>query len=708
MSLLPRGVLFISGLFLLSLACSDGGDAGAGSASTPDGAPADDGGTPPVVLGSTVAEVSVDPVDAATPLTFGHVFADGDVPANVAIALRTSSGTMLPTQVDRKATHPSGSLRHGLVSAVLPAGTSGRLELVRIAATAPPPARDVRALLDTGFDAIVTVKLAGRTLTASAKNALAKPSRWIDGAVATEWGGKIALADAGGEHPHLHARFDVRTFEGVPGERVDVTIENDWAFEAAPSNLTYDVDVAVRGKPAYEKKALTHYQRARWHRLLTPFADVNVRYDLGYLARTGALPTYDRTIVLDEKSLTAWGTTAATPVEPMEVRFINKYFPSTGGRPELGVLPGWTAGWLLSMDARARRAMLAVADSAAAFSVHYRDKNTDRVASLETYDDMTILGRPGDTKHPFPGCTGDCTVPLTADTAHQPSMSYVPYLITGDRFHLEELELWAGYNAFVSNPGYRQYGKGLLKSDQVRGFAWTLRTLGQLSFIAPDDDPQKKYFGTMLQNNLRWLIDDQVNGAAKNPLAVLDNGAALVYENGIGFAPWQDDFFTASVNVVARMGYADANVVLAYKGQAPVARMRDACWIDAAAYSMIARTTPTSPFFASYKEVHAATFANLKLADGTRYLDLPCASKEAADFRTKLDKEQNANRNPWAADEMTGYATSSEGYPSNMQPALAAAVDANVPGAKEAWATFAARSVKPTYTDSPQFAIVPR
>lgn len=60
--------------------------------------------------------------------------------------------------------------------------------------------------------------------------------------------------------------------------------------------------------------------------------------------------------------------------------------------------------------------------------------------------------------------------------------------------------------------------------------------------------------------------------------------------------------------------------------------------------------------------------------------------------------------------EMTGYASSATGYPSNMQPALAKAVDAGAPGAAEAWALFASRAVQPTaeYAKEPQFAIVPR
>lgn len=691
---------------MLALGCGSDPASPPGPPDDPaDAGGSEDGGA--AAIGGVVTTVSIDPVAAATPVTFGHVFLDGDVPANVALALRTSSGATLPTQLDWKASYPSGALRHGILSAVLPAGTSGQLELVR---TSPPslPPRALSGLLDSGFDATVTVEIDGRTLTASAKQALAAPSPWLSGAVVGEWGGAAPLADASGAHPHLHARFDVRSFEGVAGERVDVTLENDWAFEPGPQNFTYGVGLAVRGEARYSSQEIKHARQTRWHRVLTPFEDVNVRYDLDYLARTGAVPTYDRTVEMAPEALESWGTAAAAPVEPMQVRLLETYMPATGGRSDIGVLPAWTAGWLLSMDARARRAMLAVADSAAAFAIHYRDKDTGDVVSLETYRDLTLLGNPGDTKHPFPRCEGDCTVPTSADTAHQPSMSYVPYLVTGDRFHLEELKFWAGYNAFSPNPAYREYEKGLLKSNQVRGFAWALRTLGQAAFIAPDADPQKKYLEAMLANNLEWLASDQVNGPKKNSLSILDIGYTVVYNDGTGFAPWQDDFFTSAVNVVARLGYRAADPILAYKARSPVARMRDACWIDAAAYSMIIRASSTSPFFETYEEAHDATFAELKLAEGTRYLDLPCASQASAEFRTRYDKEKGVGRSPWAADEMTGYATSNEGYPSNMQPALAAAVDADVPGAKEAWATFASRSVKPTYKSAPQFAIVPR
>jgi hypothetical protein len=57
--------------------------------------------------------------------------------------------------------------------------------------------------------------------------------------------------------------------------------------------------------------------------------------------------------------------------------------------------------------------------------------------------------------------------------------------------------------------------------------------------------------------------------------------------------------------------------------------------------------------------------------------------------------------------EMWGYAKAPDGYPSNMQPALAAAVDAGVAGADAAWQRYAGRAVKPDFGAYPNWAIVP-
>ena len=64
---------------------------------------------------------------------------------------------------------------------------------------------------------------------------------------------------------------------------------------------------------------------------------------------------------------------------------------------------------------------------------------------------------------------GPSTSPWGPDTAHQPSFSYIPYLVTGDLFYLEECYFWASHN--VMNPclgddtGSREFGKGIIYGD---------------------------------------------------------------------------------------------------------------------------------------------------------------------------------------------------------------------------------------------------
>lgn len=62
---------------------------------------------------------------------------------------------------------------------------------------------------------------------------------------------------------------------------------------------------------------------------------------------------------------------------------------------------------------------------------------------------------------------------------------------------------------------------------------------------------------------------------------------------------------------------------------------------------------------------------------------------------------------PYKAGDMSGYPWSPQGFPANMQPALATAVDAHAKHAKEAWCIFMNRTTKPDYSDYAVWAIVP-
>ena len=45
--------------------------------------------------------------------------------------------------------------------------------------------------------------------------------------------------------------------------------------------------------------------------------------------------------------------------------------------------------------------------------------------------------------------------PLSPETAHTPSLAFVPYLVTGDRYYVDEMKDWAAWGLANGNPGYR-------------------------------------------------------------------------------------------------------------------------------------------------------------------------------------------------------------------------------------------------------------
>lgn len=649
-------------------------------------------------------------VQSNVPFTFGQVFAAGHLAKGMSLTGRLDSGEILQLQVDAKAFHPDGSVRHAIISGIAPSIAAKQArQMALIPASATTGASITTAqLLSSGFTASVSATIGGQRYTVSADELIkaGRATTWLAGPTANEWHVSAPLTTAGGiQHPHLTARFAVRWFDSVKKARVDVTLENAWAYEASPSNFTYDAEVLVNGKSVYAKPALTHFHHARWRKVFWMGADaadsLHVKHDVAYLLATGALPNYDRSVVIKEATLASLKSGfTGTKIEPMGVGSANPYMPSTGGRDELGLLPAWSAMYVLSMDSRAKDVTLANGDLAGSWSIHYRDKQTDRPISVVNYPYMTILGRPGDTLNPatkkyesFPACatTAGCVTPNMHDTSHQASFAYMPYLVSGDYYYLEELQFWAMYNVLSYNPGYRQAAKGLLQSNQVRGQAWALRTLAEAAYITPDDDMLKSHFKGFMDNNLAWYNATYTDNTQANALGVLLNGSAVVYNNGTGIAPWQDDFFTAAVGYAADLGFTEAKRLLTWKAKFPVKRMTEdgLCWINGAIYSLNIRASSTAPVFTEMKQAGEATQDPALRA-------LSCGSTEMASF-LKLK-----------VGEMTGYSSSNKGYPSNMQPALAYAAQVSGSAGKAAWTKFMSRSVLPDYSTAPQFAIVPR
>jgi hypothetical protein len=616
------------------------------------------------------------------PVTFGQVFAAGDM-KKADILVGKLDGAIVPLQVDVKATHADGSVRHAIISAIVPklaVGATGTMTLATGGTLINEGTKSPADLLATGFTASTSATIAGVKYSASADQLLkaGAKSTWLAGAVANEWHVSAPLTTAAGAaHPHLTARFAIRYYTAVKKARVDVTIENAWAYEPGPQNFTYDADVTVGGKSVYSKAGLVHYHHARWRKIFW-YGDapaVNVQSNVPYLISSRAVPNYDQSTKPAEKVLASM----LRATEPMTIGMATAYMPTTGAHSDIGILPQWQAAYVLSMDARARDATLSTADGAGSFSMHYRDRVTDRPVTLTAHPRMTIEGRSTDAGNDaFPNPGGDTSTPFTADSAHQPSLAYLPYILTGDYFYLEELQFWAMFNVFKSNPNYRGEGQGLIISDQLRGQAWSLRTLAQATAFTPDADAVKADLIRYMGNNLDWFNATYAQNPAASKLGVMTHSYSM--HDDVNVAPWMDDFFTSAAGYAVDLGFEKAKPLLLWKAQFPVGRMMapGACWIDGAVYDYKVRDSADSPLYATFAQAYAQT----------------------------VGIARSASVCPPAGD-MGNISDGHMGYPSNMQPALAYAVDSGFPGAKAAWTLFANRTVRPDYSLGQQFNIVP-
>jgi hypothetical protein len=490
--------------------------------------------------------------------------------------------------------------------------------------------------------------------------------------------------------------------------RVDVIVENDWAYAPGPQNVTYDAQVSVNGEAPYTLDDLVHYRQARWHKVFwwgEP-DPVYARQDSEYLQSTRAVPRYEQ-VVISQQVLDAAMQRVRQYCGPMRNCDQTKQQSNAGAQAGIGPLPRWTSAYVIDPSYKAYNWMLANSDALASYGIHYRDQRTGGPVSVDAHPCATLENLAESSRCPvqpyandsFPHCNGECDSPLDANVSHHSSPAYVAYLVTGDWYYLEELEFWADWVEFKQNPKYRDYRTGLLDHNTLRGQAWALRTLGYAAYVLPDSDPLKAYFNRVVKNNIQWYNQNYTDDRSANKLHIIANGSLSYPNHGqpqTGIATWQASFFTWSVGNLKDLGFAGADRLLDWVGAFQVNLMTspDFCWIVASAYQLQVRDTKDSPFYDSLRTVYAKSYPDLQ--------SVACGGSAMAALLSQRDGYR------YAPNVMSGHPESPVGYPANFQIGLAAASDSDVPNAAEAWTIFKNRSAKPNYSGTPQFAVIPR
>jgi hypothetical protein len=240
----------------------------------------------------------------------------------------------------------------------------------------------------------------------------------------------------------------------------------------------------------------------------------------------------------------------------MELGNLNPSMCDCGGRPEMAPYPNWAAEYLVHRRKEQEAFVLAHGEQAASWPMHLREPEGGQFSGIgagrytsiderpEFWFDNRGKDRPAGRVYTAYALWGK-GVPVP-DIAHQPSLAFIPYMLTGDRYFIDEMVFWAN---FCLTASYEHGGdKGLINHNELRGIAWATRNIADAAAYTPDADPIKAYLEEKLRNNLAWF--DEYARSHKSPLGTVfekpgvpshDQYTSVSYGGGYGQLAWALD-----------------------------------------------------------------------------------------------------------------------------------------------------------------------
>jgi hypothetical protein len=463
---------------------------------------------------------------------------------------------------------------------------------------------------------------------------------------------------------------------------------------------------------------VVHYPGTRWKKTFWWGTEptVHIAHDKTYLMASKAVPNYAPDLTGTTATITA-NLAAMKANEDIGQNGITKaYMGDVGYAPGIGILPEWTAMYLVNQGADAKYIMLKQADLLGSWPIHVRDYATDQPISFEKWPYATFSVNAGDSRNAATGLNEKlptAVIPAAIpdnrnrpDTAHHPDFCFVPYLVTGDHYYMEGLLFYHRYLGLNTNAhaAYRDGRKCLWRADQVRGQAWSLRTSAHARYITPDGHTLRADIEYTMAENALWYEANYLAPAApyQNNFGAIIHGSGLAYTTpggaSTGGSPWMDDFVTAACGRAVELGYAEYLPLLTFKAKNIAGRLISGvafCWQLATTYALRYKESAAGALYTNWNEVYIGSLP----ASITSEECGSAAMATAISAQLGYTIQQNA---------MSGYPATISGYPASMQPAIAYCATYDTAGGDDAWTVFDGRAQKPDYNLGPQFAIVPR
>ena len=527
-----------------------------------------------VVVTNTYENFEADRALAGAVVTFSRIGAAGDFTKGITPAI---GGVRLPAQVDVLRRAKDGSIRHALVSFVLPslpAGGTVKIDWLNARAADPPAFK--WAFDRSAFDCkLVLAPAAGRAVTSDVGRIVS--AGWSaservkvlhDGPVMKEFEVRDIPADAqGNPDKHVEVFWRLRVFSGERSVRVAAVVER-----CKPRRKGYKEPIQYKfsgvkllsgDRALYEGGAYDHLDQTRYRILVWTagaLEDIHRRPNYDYWLKGRFIPLYrwsDKPRTPEQVDATYTKPSASRPALTrgqgiLENGMIERHMPGTGGRWEMMPYPAWTACYLLSGAPKTYRALLhADGNGGGAFYVHVRQ------GGAPGYNVYTVSQRPlgGPYRMPLYRLPDGTKVPRQPDHAHAPSLGYVSYLLTGDKYYAEEMSFWASYD--LGEYPYR----GIDHNGPERAQAWQLRQTADAAFILPKDHPLQSYFAQSVNKYLEIFTEKFVKSGRKVHFfraEIPKRSGALNWVNCTRTLAWTYSWLVWSLNNAVDKGFDSA------------------------------------------------------------------------------------------------------------------------------------------------------
>lgn len=519
---------------------------------------------------------------AAQFVQFHQVFAAGSLPAGSGLAAIVD-GKAVAAQMDVTQRYADESVKAAVVTLAQPGIAAGATAQGMLQKAAPQAAAAVPAdsALSHGYDLKVAMGISGlgtvtidaaRELATALGNGTAKVVR--QGANATEVLVDVAVKDS------FRVVLDITAFADGSAS-TQVQFRNDLAMLPDGGDVVFTgVAITAGGQTQFSKGGFTQHQYQTWSQTVGKDAalSLNVVHDVNHLERIGAVRNYDLHSPIDANLLPDMAAFMANPSGPwtsvaepskawtnvLGVNGLVQDMPRTGSRPDIGPTTLGNAAWLVTQDATAAKFALGQAQAAGSVPWHFYDAAHGGHISLKDHPTLWIDYRGGDN-----GTTALTQQPGSAggwqpETAHQPDLSFTAYMLTGDRYHLDQLNAQASWSVAAGWPEPRLNGQGIVANaqEQVRAQAWNLRQIDEAAYANPDGSREKAYFSQVAADNWAYLVKEMPSLTQRQ--GEIHGILPGVYDDYV-MAPWQQDFFATTAAQAALWGSADARAVLKWQ-----------------------------------------------------------------------------------------------------------------------------------------------